>query len=354
MPRRIKISDIARLSGVSITTVSLVLNNKPGLSQETRTRVLEAASQLGYLARFSQAKTPPLATVGMVVKIDPDITPQANPFYSKVIVGIEDACRRKGINLLFATLPVDENNRPVEVPQFLYNDLVNGLLMVGTFVDETFGFISNHQQKTPIILVDGYSNSESYDTVVSDNFRAAYQAVEYLIQKGHRHIGLAGSEIDSYPSLKERRNGYLRALKENEITEVYIANFNINKTHGYQEISALLKEHPQITALFGVNDDVASDAIKAAQALGKSVPHDLSVIGYDDTYIAQNTHPALTTMHVDSVALGRCAVNLLALRLEHPATARMSLTIHPTLVERESVAPPPSHPVRKKIAPYEP
>jgi LacI family transcriptional regulator len=349
MPRRIKISDVARQSGVSITTVSLVLNNKPGLSEETRARVLEAASQLGYQGRSSQAKAPPLATVGMVVKIDPDITPQANPFYSKVIVGIEDACRRKGINLLFATLPVDENNRPVEVPQFLHNDMVNGLLMVGTFVDETFEFIPGQQGATPIILVDGYSNCEIYDSVVSDNFRAAYQAVEVLIQKGHRHIGLAGSDIHCYPSLKERRNGYLRALKENEITETYIANFNINTTHGYHETTALLKEHPQITALFCVNDDAASAAIKAAQALGRNVPGDLSVIGYDDTYIAQNTHPALTTVHVDTVALGRCAVNLLALRLEHPNTARMSLTVHSTLVERESVALPPSHAVPSEI-----
>lgn len=341
MKNKVNISDIARLSGVSVSTVSLVLNNKPGVSQETRARVLEVAAELGYSFKPSttQWKNQPLATVGMLVKTDPDIPPQANPFYSKVIVGIEDACRRKGINLLFATLPVDENNRPVEVPQLLHNDMVDGLLMVGTYVDDTFSL--PNRRTPPIVLVDGYSDTGRYDTVVSDNFHAAYQAVEYLIEKGHRHIGLVGSDVNCYPSLQERRNGYLRALKENQIGEVFIANFNLNKSKGYQETVNLLTEHSKITALFCVNDDIASAALRAAQSLGKGVPEEISILGYDDTYIAANTHPALTTMHVDTVAMGRAAVHLLSLRLENPETARMTLTIHPWLVERESISRAP-------------
>lgn len=340
MGRRVRISDIARRSGVSVSTVSLVLNRKPGVSQETRSSVLEVASELGYPIKPAspQGESIPLATVGMVVKVDPDIPPQANPFYSKVIMGIEDACRRKRINLLFATLPVDENNRPLEAPQLLYNDSVGGLLMVGTCVEEPFTGLSG-KHTPPIVLVDGYSDIESYDTVVSDNFRAAYQAVEHLMRKGHRHIGLLGSDENCFPSLRERRNGYLRALKENGIADVYISDFNINKSKGYEETISLLNEHPNITALFCVNDDVGSAAIRAAHDLGKGVPEDVSIIGYDDTYIAANTHPALTTMHVDTLAMGRAAVHLLALRLENPESARMTLTIHPTLVERESTGP---------------
>ena len=301
-------------------------------------RVLEVAEELAYPVK-AKATVPVisrLSTIGMVVKTDPDSPPQANPFYSKVILGIEDVCRRNSINLLFATLPVDDNNCPQEVPQLLYNLSVDGLLMVGTFVDETITSISA-RRTLPIVLVDGYSNTESYDTVISDNFRAAYQAVTYLIEKGHRHIGLLGSDVNCYPSLKERRNGYLRAMKENNLTEVYIANFNINRSKGFDETIALSHEYPHITALFCVNDDVGSHAIRAVKALGKRVPADISIIGYDDTYLAINTHPTLTTMHVDTVAMGRAAVHLLALRIENPESARMTLTIHPTLVERESV-----------------
>ena len=351
MTGKVKFTDIARESGVSVPTVSLVLNNKPGVSEDTRERVLGVAGQLGYPLKSAatQRNHKPLTTIGMVVKIDPDIPPQANPFYSKVILGIEDACRRNGINLLFAALPVDENNRPLEVPQILNNGFVDGLLLVGTFVDETFTLVSA-RRPIPIVLVDGYSKTESFDSVVLDNFRAAYQAVKYLIDKGHRHIGLVGSDDNCFPSLRERRNGYLRALKENEITEVSIANFNINISHGYQETISLLQEHPRITALFCVNDEVGSTAIRAAQSQGKTVPEDISIVGYDDTYFAANTHPALTTMQVDTVAMGRAAVNLLSLRLENPASARITLTIHPTLVERASVGIVQSHPQTKVAA----
>jgi LacI family transcriptional regulator len=341
MNRKVTIIDIAQKSGVSLSTVSLVLNNKPGVSQDTRSRVLAAASDLGYplLPNSSQGRsTPPnLTTIGMLVKTDPDIPPQANPFYSKVIIGIEDACRRKGINLLFATLPVDENNRPAEVPQLLVNSSVDGLLLVGIFVDESFSSLSG-RLTPPVVLVDGYSNTDHYDTVVSDNFHAAYHAVDYLIQKGHRRIGLLGSDPNSYPSLIDRRNGYLRAMKENDLSETFISNFNINKSKGYQEAQNLLAEHSQITALFCLNDDVGSAAIRAAKDLGRRVPEDLSIIGYDDTYIAANTTPALTTVHVDTVAMGRAAVHLLALRLENPDSAPMTLTIHTKLVVRESTS----------------
>jgi len=179
--------------------------------------------------------------------------------------------------------------------------------------------------------------------VISNNFRAAYQVVEYLIQKGHRHIALAGGENNCYPSLKERRNGYFRALKEFEIAESYSANFNINKSHGYTEIYALLKENPAITAIYCINDDVAGAAISAVQDLGKRVPENISVIGYDDTYIAVNTRPTLTTMHVDTLAMGRAAVHLLSLRMDNPESARMTLIIHSQLVERESVAELSNH-----------
>ncbi|MGW8250185.1 MAG: LacI family DNA-binding transcriptional regulator [Anaerolineales bacterium] len=339
MKKKPTIRDIALESGVSVSTVSLVLNNKPGISQETRRRVLKVAEDLSYPFKTadSNATSQRLSKIGMVIKTDPGSPPQANPFYSKVTLGIEEACRRKSISLLFATLPVDEENCPVEAPQLLFNERLDGLLMVGTYVDETITTIAG-DSIPPIVLVDGYSENGRFDNVVSDNFRAAYQAVSYLIDKGHRHIGLVGGDTHCYPSLNERRNGYRRALKDNNLKEVYTADFNINRSKGFSETLSLLQEYPHLTALFCVNDDIGSHAIRAVNALGKRVPADVSIIGYDDTYLALNTQPALTTMHVDTVAMGRAAVHLLALRIDNPESARMSLTIHSTLVERESVA----------------
>lgn len=340
MEQRVTLRTVAEESGVSLATVSLVLNNKPGVAAETRARVQEVAETLGYPLKpaASAARGKQLATLGMIVKTDSDRAPYENPFYSRIIMGIEDACRRNGIMLLFSTLPVDAQNRPVETPALLDSDRVDGLLMVGTFVDETVVSISD--RRTPaIVLVDAYSNSESYDMVVSDNYQAAFQAVKYLIARDHRHIGLVGGEPNAYPSLSHRRNGYLQALRDHGIGETYIANFNINRTKGYDEVTGLLQENPQISALFCINDEVAVTAMRAAQMSGRRVPQDLSVVGYDDIYLASSASPPLTTMHVDTTAMGAAAVQLLSFRLENPNGARMTLTIHPSLVERDSVAP---------------
>ena len=233
-------------------------------------------------------------------------------------------------------MPVDEHNRPLGVPQMLIRGAADALLMVGTFVDETIVSITS-RKTPPIVLVDAYSTTECYDAAVSDNFQAAWQGVEYLVRMGHRHIGLIGSEPDAYPSIKQRRGGYLRALRESDISQTYIAEFNINNESGYEATKNLLRKYPQITALFGVNDKVAIAAMSAAMDMGKSIPDDLSVIGYDDVDFASSAKPPLTTMHVDTVAMGRAAVQLIMNRVEYPDAARMTLTVHPMLMERQSV-----------------
>jgi DNA-binding LacI/PurR family transcriptional regulator len=147
-----------------------------------------------------------------------------------------------------------------------------------------------------------------------------------------------GGETDCYPSLRERRNGYFEALKASGIKNTYSINFNINKANGVAELMELLQVNPQITAIFAVNDEVAVVAIHAIQRMGLRIPEDISVIGYDDTYLAGIVTPKLTTMHVDTVAMGQGAAHLVSLRLHHPVAKRMTLVTHPTLVERDSVA----------------
>lgn len=339
MKTKPRISDIAARSGVSPATVSLVLNDKPGVSQETRIRILEVAAELQYPVpnAYGSGSCPKLKTVGMLVKIDQDRPPQANPFYSKVILGIEEACRRSGINLLFATLPVDDRNCPGEIPALLNNGMADGLLFVGFYIDEALAAAAG-RNNCPLVLVDGYTDHDRYDRAISDNFRGAYQAVEYLLFRGHRRIALAGGEPTGFPSLVERRNGYFRAMKENGGEKTFTANFNVNKTTGQEEIQTLLLQNPEITALFCLNDEIAASAARVAFEIGRKVPENLSIIGYDDTYLAAGAHPSLTTMRVDTLALGRAAVHLLSLRVENPNSALMTLTIHPSLVERESVA----------------
>ena len=341
MSNKVTIRQIADQIGVSISTVSLALNDKPGISSELRARIKDAAKGVGYPIKSSPVAVhhEKLNTLGLLVKTEPGLLPLSNPFYSRVIAGVDEACKDLGLNLLFSMLPVDEHNRPQKLPPFIQDSMVDGFLMVGAFLDETISSILD-EWTVPIVLVDGYSDTERYDMVVSDNFGASYQAVEYLIGLGHKHIAMVGGEPDCYPSLRDRRNGYTRAIKDNELDSLYYANFNITRSQGEAEITSLLQNNPQITALFAINDNVAVGAIRAVQSMGLKVPEDVSIVGYDDTVLATTVSPALTTMQVDTIAMGQGAAHLVSLRMHRPDAKRVTLVVHPTLIERDSVASP--------------
>lgn len=339
MSKTVVLADIARKSKVSLSTVSLVLRAKPGIRPETRSRVLAAARVLGYRPPQRTASKPfihthgKLHSLGLLVKSEPELTPQANPFYSQVLAGIEDACRQVKTNLLYATLLVDDNNLPVEMPRLLSEGHVDGLLLVGAFADETLMHIFG-RNALPVVLVDAYASTDQYDAVLSDNLGGACAAVRYLIENGNKHIGLVGGHAGAYPSLRERREGYLQALRDGGLLPGYIADCSTARAG--EAAAALLTQHPQITALFGCNDVIAISAMRAAQSLGRCVPDDLAIVGFDDIDLAQHVSPPLTTMHVDKVGMGRLAVQMLANRLQFPESERVTSVIRPRLVERDS------------------
>lgn len=356
MNPKVRLTDIARESEVSPSTVSLVLRNKPGIPAPTRRRVLEAARRLGYRREDGASAPNPqvLQSLGLVVKADAGDTPQANPFYSLVLAGIEDACRSRQINLLYATLPVDAHNIPVETPRLLIEQSVDGLLLVGAFVDETLNHVLG-ERSVPVVLVDAYSGDDTgdqagsqgrsqsssqpgaaaFDAVVSDNVRGARQAVSYLLACGHRAIGMVGGGDDEYPSLRERREGYRQALRAASVTCEYLADCTADNVG--EAVHDLLHRCPEVTALFACNDRAAIAALRAAQVIGRRVPEDLSIVGFDDIELAAHMMPALTTMHVDKVTMGRMAVQLLEARLAFPASEQVTLLLRPRLIERDTV-----------------
>jgi LacI family transcriptional regulator len=339
MSQRVTLEDIARQSSVSLATVSLALRDKPGINEETRRRVLEAAHTLGYRRRLSSDSTATgLQQVGVIIKARTGDLPQTNQFYAPVLAGIDAACRRQQINLLYATMPVDEDNHPQGLPRMLLEDDLDGLLLLGAFVDATIARLMQ-RRATPTVLVDAYAAENGYDSVVSDNFRGAYQAVAYLIQQGHRQIGVVGSLPNAYPSIAERRRGYLQALQDYGIAEQHFADSHLTREESAAAVAELLRRAPGVTALFCCNDETAVGVMQAAQALGRRLPEELSLVGFDDIDLAAHIVPALTTMQVDKVSMGRVAVQLLAYRVAYPAASHMTTVLRPTLIERQSVQP---------------
>jgi LacI family transcriptional regulator len=247
------------------------------------------------------------------------------------------ACRQWQFNLLYATLPVDRDSYPLELPRVLMEeDTADGLLLIGAFLNNTIAQVVE-RRSTPIVLVDAYAASDLYDAVVSDNFKGARNAVTYLVQQGHRHIGFVGSHPHAYPNIQERQRGYAQALQDSKIPDSYFADCHLDPEEALAATADLLHQNPQVTALFSANDEVAIAAMDAVRALGRRIPDDISIIGFDDIDPSKSAQPPLTTMHVDKFGMGMLAVQLLLNRVEYPESNPVTTVIHPHLVERQSV-----------------
>ncbi len=338
MPERITLRQVAELAGVSLGTASQALSSKTNVLPETRTRVLDAATALGYkqALRTAISVNKKLNTIGLLTKREPGMPPSLNPFYSYILSGAEHECQRLRINLMYATVEVDERNRPLELPSMLLDKHADALIIVGTFLEDAIAEIS--RQATPnVVLVDAYAAGQAFDSVVIDNINGAQTAVEHLITNGHRHIGLVGSHAESYPSIRERRKGYTRALRDNDIADTYIEDSPLTRDGGYEATRRLLQRAPQITAIFACNDAVAFGVMHAAYEMGRKVPLDLSVIGFDDIDPAQEVIPPLTTVHVDKVLMGALAVRHLLDRAADLSRAALTTSVSTQLILRDSV-----------------
>jgi LacI family transcriptional regulator len=339
---KVTMADIARQSGVSLSTVSLVINEKPGIPSETRAKVLETARELGYEGRQPSSvplKPTLIRSIGMLVKRaqGDSAPPSSNIFFSHVIAGIEEGCRQEKINLLYSTLLVDENNNSLEIPPLIEDSQVDGLLLVGNYVDERL-HKALHQRKIPVVLVEAYCSFAEYDAVILDNYEGAYSAVKYLIEKGHQHIAFLGSYPDSKISFRYRRQGYLQALKDHGISNSYFGDCEHNNRDMIIATTIqLINENPRVTAIFGCNDEVSVIAIHGVLSTGKRVPQDISIIGFDNNANAENAIPPLTTVNVDKVSMGRLAVQLMLNRAENPEQGFVTMRLHTHLVERQSV-----------------
>jgi len=333
-------TDIARESGLSLSTVSLALNDKPGLPIETRLKVMEVARELGYQIRSTPAtQSTMVKTIGMLVKRSQgdEVPPSTNIFFSHVIAGIEEACRRENIALMYSSLSVDIHNNSLDVPRLIHEQNLDGLLLVGNFVDDRLD-TALHERGLPVVLVDAYSASGQYDSVVTDNAEGAYMAVEYLLRKGHQHIAFLGSYPDTKLSFRYRRQGYNQALADHGITERYYGNCAHNDLEAIISTTRrLLTENPQITAIMGCNDQVALISMHGVLEVGKRVPEDISIIGFDNSSNAEISIPPLTTMNIDKESMGRLGVQLLINRAENPLQANVTLYLHAYLIERQTV-----------------
>ncbi len=340
--RRSKLKDVANLAGVSISTASRVLNNKPHVLPETRDRVLTAAERLAYYNAGRSALDVPVAqaTIGVLSTTVPDRDAISSSFYSNVIAGIDQECREQHIKLVYASFSRNVHSNPAAWPLPLHDPDIDGLILTGAIPSHVIDQVRIQTGK-PIVLVDAYASA--CDMVLADNVMGGYRAVRHLIEQGHRHIGLIGTQPGAFSSFMQRREGYLRALAEYGISDTYIVDSSHLMDAAYDATRTLLQRYPQITAIFFCLDLVANHVIQAVRDMGRYVPEDVSVVGFDDLPLATQTVPPLTTMHVDIPLMGVLGVRQLLERMKHPGRVTTKIMMRPQLVIRDSVkALPPA------------
>ena len=330
-PKRPTIADVAREAGVSRMTVSRVLNNRPDVSAATAARIWEIIEQLGYrpssLARgLSSRRT---NTLGLVV---PDIS---NPFFSDVAGGAEEIAYAQGFNLFLCNTN-EEVEREAAVLQSLEEQQVAGLILCSPRLDEDqlTPFLSRFQS---VAVVNRQLSDQTMITVEVDNFESGQTAVKHLLAAGHLRIGMLAGPANSRSS-QQRIMGYKVAMATAErlFQPDWIRPCQPTAAAAEEKARQLLTEHPQITALFCYNDLVAVGAVKAAAQLGRKIPHDLAIVGYDDIALAELLSPALTTVRVPRRQLGSTAMRLLLDDINGRPPEKTTIVLQTELIVRGS------------------
>ena len=333
------IHDVAARAEVSTATVSRVLSNPEKVSEATRRRVLKAVDQLGYSPNAAAKSLRTLTTRKLLVTV-PDI---ANPFFSLIIQGIEEAALREGYSVMLGDTHHDAQ-REERYGEMLLRREVDGLIFLGHSMSKSVGALMKKNQMAPIVNGCEYSPNLGVPSAHVDNEAAAYEAMSHLYGLGHRHIGVLTGPLAS-PLSRDRLRGAQACAKENGASkQVMVVNGDFSIESGIAGAARLFAQQTPPTAVFCFNDEMAIGVLDYANRVGRSVPESLSVIGFDDIRFSRYMRPALTTISQPMLDIGRETVRLLLGVLQGTVTTPVSITLPHKLEIRSSTGAPPRPP----------
>ena len=334
VPDRVTMADVAREAGVSSMTVSRVINNKEDVRAATRERVVAVIERLGYrpsgIARGLATRR--TGTLGLVV---PDV---ANPFFADVARGVEHVAYGEGYNVFLCNTEEDPE-RELGVLKSLEEKRVDGLVLCSSRLDEEElrAIVTRH---SAAVLVNRRLEGQGVrlaTRVLVDDEAGGRLATRLLLEAGHRMVAfLAGPRVSH--SGRERGKGYRAALVEGGVVDngARVRHCAPTVEGGQQAARELLDVYPRTTALFCYNDLVAVGALQACAELGRRVPEDVAVVGYDDIPLAALVTPALTTCRVPRYELGARTVRLLLDQIHGCSDGCEEILLQPELVVRDS------------------
>jgi DNA-binding LacI/PurR family transcriptional regulator len=333
------IKDVAKKAGVSITTVSFVLNDRKNvaISEEVKKRVLNVAREMDYHPNAMAAGLAGRKTRNLGVVFYQEDKVISNQFYSFVIEGMVKEAADKNFNLLFSYV---ENvyHGYQNLPPIIREKNVDGVLLIGRIDTEMVRDIQG--RRLPVLAVDNYPSLKGIDTVQIDNKQGGLLAVEHLIQLGHKNIGLL-TIAKVRPSIEGRKEGWRNAHARHDFTAAESLVFeceSLSFPSGYEKTKEILRKNKKITALFCVNDEMAAGALRAAREMGRRVPSELSVVGFDNITMSNYTDPPLTTVSAAKEYMGKLAVSRLLEMIENRETPPKRLEAPVELIIRNSTA----------------
>lgn len=326
----ILISDIAKIVGVSNATVSNALNNRKGVSDEKKKEIIKVANELGY---YKKKQDDSSRIEMLIINSQKDIVGDT-AFFSELIKGVEKECFDNELELVIRHIDASELKEVLSIENI--NEKTTGYLLLATeMLEKEILFLE--KATFPFIILDASYKNPRFSCVAINNRDAAYNAGTFLINSGHKKIGLVTSEF-RIENFKERETGFLDALKDHniEFDEKFLFTVEPTLEGSYNKMNDYLRKKPELpSAMFVVNDTIAFGVNKSL--IESEVRSQISIIGFDDIPIAKLMDPPLTTIKVEKKSLGKIAVNQLLSLINDEEYVPINIQVNATLIVRKSV-----------------
>lgn len=328
---KVTIGDIAKMTNVSKTTVSRIINNKTeGFSAETKERILKLIEESNYkpsmIARGLVTKK--TKSIGLII---PDIT---NPFFPSLVRGAEDYACKMGYHIFLSNSDTSIKKESEYLRAFIEKS-VDGVILASN-ISSDYELLK--QYNIPYILLDRHASSEDYNVgVFLDNIKGAYLATKLLLEHGHERIVFIAGSL-SITTAADRLKGYKKAFEEKgkPLHDDLIAEGDYQIKSGYEITARLIEQKKKFTAVFAANDLMAIGAIKALKARNIKIPEDVEVIGFDNIEVSQMMEPSLSTVTQPVYEMGARGAKMLIDIIEGKKIRKKKIILEPELVLRES------------------
>lgn len=323
------IRDVAKLAGVSTATVSRVLNEQGVVNDETKEKVLDAIEKLNYkpntiAKNFRQNKT------DSIIVVVPDIT---NTFFSKIFLGMQEIANQNGYNLFLCNTNNDVE-KELQYIKFTERRGADGIIFLTARVN--YSSILELNRICPVVIACEYIDNLDIPTVSIDNFKAAYEATEYLIRLGHKKIAYINGPKGIVLS-RDRLRGYKAALQRYgiDVDNNLVFDGDFYYESGYKQASKVLL-NKGVSAVFTASDDMAAGFIRYCIDNKIRVPEDISVIGFDNIKLATIIKPELTTIAQPMYEIGKTSMDMLIKLIRGEEVENKNIVLKHQLIERES------------------